>query len=105
MEDQLYKYIGNVVRTARDLKKWTQQELSDKMSLTRSSIANIELGRQKIQVHVLYELAKVLDITVVELLPTAEISNKVEQKKFDEESNEFLEMILNNEELDNGGDE
>ena len=48
---------------------FTQQALADKVSLTRTSITNIERGRQHIQLHTLYSLAKALEVEVVDLLP------------------------------------
>lgn len=49
MEDALYVEVGRRIR-----------EQSKNVGLTRYSIAYIELGRQKIQLHVLYHFSNVL---------------------------------------------
>ncbi|ARU60941.1 hypothetical protein CBW65_07480 [Tumebacillus avium] len=69
METTLYEYIGKKIREARENKSWTQSDLSTKVDLTRTSVTNIELGRQKIQIHVLYNFARALSISPHELLP------------------------------------
>jgi transcriptional regulator with XRE-family HTH domain len=41
--------------------------------MTRTSITNIESGRQKVQLHTLYAIADALDVSPEALLPAAEI--------------------------------
>ena len=48
----------------------TQEQLAAKLRLTRTSITNIERGRQHIQLHVLYRLARSLEVEVLDLLPS-----------------------------------
>jgi transcriptional regulator with XRE-family HTH domain len=50
----------------------SQETLAAAVGLSRSSIANIECGRQKIGVSLLYEIADVLQTTPHELLPAPE---------------------------------
>lgn len=106
MEDQVYSEIGKRIREGRDTKGWTQQELSDRMELTRSSIANIELGRQKIQVHVLYTFAEVLGLNPLDLLPQPSVIKNKEKydSNLDTESRDFLQRILEKS-SHTGGDE
>ncbi|QMV42665.1 helix-turn-helix domain-containing protein [Cohnella cholangitidis] len=109
MEHLIYTEIGRKIREERDKKGWTQQELSDMVELTRSSIANIELGRQKIQVHVLYTFAKLFGINPTDLMPQ---TNQIyqdevitdEKESLDKESRDFLERILKKS-SHGGGDE
>ena len=49
--DLLYAEIGLEIRDARKKREWNQADLARDIGLTRSSIANIEAGRQKILVH------------------------------------------------------
>ena len=67
--DQLYSILGKLVRTRREQAKLTQDELAQRVGLTRTSISNIESGRQKIQVHTLYTIAEALHVPADALLP------------------------------------
>jgi ribosome-binding protein aMBF1 (putative translation factor) len=57
-----YVLFGEAVRDARHALKWNQQELADKMKMSRGSIANIETGRQRILLTDLFDFAKVLRV-------------------------------------------
>ncbi len=70
--DHLYKTIGKQVRARREVMRLTQEDLARRIWLTRTSITNIEQGRQKIQVHTLCALAEALQVAPSALLPTAE---------------------------------
>ncbi|MDQ0914658.1 helix-turn-helix domain-containing protein [Paenibacillus sp. V4I5] len=65
----LYEEIGRKVKDARVMRGFTQQELSDRIRLSRSSVASIEIGVQKIPLHTLYEICFVLGIEVHQVLP------------------------------------
>ncbi len=67
--DQLYSIIGKLVRTERERAKLTQDVLAQRVGLTRTSISNIESGRQKFQVHILYAIAEALHVSADTLLP------------------------------------
>jgi ribosome-binding protein aMBF1 (putative translation factor) len=57
-----YVLFGEAVRDARHALKWNQQELADKMKISRGSIANIETGRQRILLTDLFDFARVLRV-------------------------------------------
>ena len=67
--EHLYRSIGQLVRAGRKEAELTQDELAQRVGLTRTSINNIEHGRQKIQVHTLYALAEALSVPASALLP------------------------------------
>lgn len=46
-----YRQFGLRVEQLRTSLGWTQTDLSKKVNLTRASIANIELGRQRVLLH------------------------------------------------------
>lgn len=48
----------------------TQGELARLVGMTRTSISNIESGRQKLQIHTLYDVARALEVSPTALLPT-----------------------------------
>ena len=66
-----YKRLGQRIREARTRSGLTQQELAAKVDLTRTSVTNIELGRQKLLVHALVEIAAALQVAPDKLLPAA----------------------------------
>lgn len=67
--DPFYKQIGVTLRRAREALGMTQGELAQLVGLSRTSLTNIELGRQRILVDQLVELATALHISVVSLIP------------------------------------
>ena len=67
--DELYAEIGKRISKARLDFGMTQEQLGKQLSLSRTSITNIEGGRQKILVHILLEIADVLEVKVGDLLP------------------------------------
>ncbi len=70
-ESELYPRFGQLVRRHRERLGLNQAEIGQAIGLTRASIANIETGRQRIPLHHLYRLARVLKVDVHALLPTA----------------------------------
>lgn len=68
---QFYEEVGRRIREARIRRKpkLTQQGLADLVSLTRTSITNVEKGRQKFLLHTLADIAKALQVEPASLLP------------------------------------
>jgi transcriptional regulator with XRE-family HTH domain len=64
-----YKALGGLVRKARDKAGITQDALAARVGLTRTSVTNIEKGRQKLLVHTLCDLASALGVPATALLP------------------------------------
>ncbi len=62
-----YVLFGEAVMNARHELYWTQQELADKMGLSRGSIANIETGRQRVLLTDVLDFAKKLKLNPQEL--------------------------------------
>jgi len=70
LEHELYEKVGARVRAAREAARLTQEELGRRIGLTRASVTNIEKARQNVQLHTLYDIARVLDVPVTALLPS-----------------------------------
>ena len=68
-ETELYARFGQLVRLHRERLALNQGEIGRAIGLSRASIANIETGRQRIPLHHLYSLARVLKVDVHALLP------------------------------------
>lgn len=69
MSEELYVALGKNIRHYRDAAKMTQAELARELDLTRASIANIEVGRQRILLHHVFILAHALHVSVDDLVP------------------------------------
>src|SRR3954471_22522267 len=63
------KEFGRTLRSVRKKVGLSQQELADRVALSRPSIVNIELGRQGISLDQLFVFSGALGIAAVELLP------------------------------------
>lgn len=68
-EEQLYRTIGRRLRERRDSMGVSQGRLAKQVGILRTSVTNIEAGRQRPPVHLLYRLALALNIDVPQLLP------------------------------------
>jgi transcriptional regulator with XRE-family HTH domain len=67
--NRFYGEVGGLVQAARTKRGFSQVELGAKVELTRSSIANLEAGRQRIRLHILALIADVLRVNLSDLLP------------------------------------
>lgn len=65
----LYFVLGKRVRAAREKANLRQIDLAEKVGLTRTSIVNIEQGKQRIQLVELYRVALILGVEIADLLP------------------------------------
>lgn len=64
-----YAELGRRIREERDRMGLTQETLASRVSLTRTSVTNIEKGRQKLLVHTLMDIAAALEVSPGSLLP------------------------------------
>jgi len=67
-ERSLREKLGEQLRSARVKTGLSQAGLAEKLSISRPSIASIEAGRQSVAVEQLVDIAKLLDISAVEVL-------------------------------------
>jgi transcriptional regulator with XRE-family HTH domain len=65
----LYREFGILLATERKRKRLSQAQFAELVNLSRTSITNIECGRQPIQLHQLYFFASILRIGAHTLLP------------------------------------
>lgn len=68
----LYADVGNRIRERRDELGLTQQALASAVGLSRTSITNIEQGRQKLLINTLFDIAETLEVSIADLLPDSE---------------------------------
>jgi transcriptional regulator with XRE-family HTH domain len=67
---KLYKIIGRRLKQRRKELGMTQSELAETIGHLRTSVANIEAGRQKAPLHVLFTLSNELGIELASIIPT-----------------------------------
>ena len=71
--DLLYQEFGILLASERRRRHLSQAQLGARVGLSRTSVTNIECGRQPIQLHQLYLFASVLKSDVSKLLPKESI--------------------------------
>ena len=99
-EDEFYAALGSKVRRLRSEQRLTQEQLAEELGLNRTSVTNIEKGKQKILVHTLIDLAKTFQIEPSELLPSFQTKttpvSKMLQKGSSQIQKDFLKSVLEN---------
>jgi transcriptional regulator with XRE-family HTH domain len=86
-KDILYSQIGEKVRLLRTSVSLNQEDLSKKVGMTRSSIAQIEAGKQAVSVYTLYRIGEALNKPLTDILPSplnqfdAYSENRLEKKE------------------------
>jgi transcriptional regulator with XRE-family HTH domain len=63
-----YRLFGAAVEQLRTLLGWTQLDLAKKLDMSRGSVANIELGRQRILLDEVEKFALVFNTTPKNLM-------------------------------------
>lgn len=64
-----YVHVGRAIRQLREERGLTQTDLGTAVGLTRTSISNVEKGRQKILLHTFYDVAETLMADPAAILP------------------------------------
>jgi transcriptional regulator with XRE-family HTH domain len=77
-ELQIYQAVGERIRAERKKLKITQDELATQIGLTRTSITNLEQGKQKLLLHTLVQIAHCLGTSPARLLPNQKTQPSVE---------------------------
>jgi transcriptional regulator with XRE-family HTH domain len=71
--DMFYIAVGKKVRTTRNDAGLSQTMLAQRIGFTRSSVANLEAGRQRIALHLFVLIAQALGTEPATLLPESTI--------------------------------
>lgn len=92
-----YKQLGKKICAARKSANLKQEYLAMEIGLTRTSLVNIEHGNQKIQLHTLLTLIRILEIDLLELLPETG-NNKPQElnKKLEKNLSKEIELKFEN---------
>jgi transcriptional regulator with XRE-family HTH domain len=90
-----YAALGLAIQKARKAKRITQLRLSRAVNLSRTSITNIERGRQPVPVHLLVQLAHALGLTAADLLPKEDLPTVPESvKKLPAAQQEWVTRVI-----------
>jgi transcriptional regulator with XRE-family HTH domain len=86
----------------------TQEELAGLVSLTRTSITNVEKGRQKLLLHTLSDIAEALEVDLASLLPgdgkEADTHLRDSLKRHSPSAKAFIESALSAAQRERSGD-
>jgi transcriptional regulator with XRE-family HTH domain len=84
--DRLYQMVGDRVCKARTAIGMSQTKLSNQVGVNRVSIVNIEKGRQRAPLDTLWQIANVLGVELVQLIPkNADFAKAADGIKLDAE--------------------
>lgn len=61
--EPVYVSFGEIIKAHRIKRGWTQTDLAEKVGLSRTSVTNIEIGRQRVLLSDLFDFARALDVT------------------------------------------
>lgn len=95
----MYQEVGRLIGAYRRKHKLSQAVLAQRVGHTRTSVTNIEAGRQRIPLDLLFTIADILQVDVRDLLPAAsftlptEIERKV-PKQYDDAQLRALKRIV-----------
>ena len=80
--ERFYRELGDRIRQHRERseRSMTQEELGRRVKLSRTSIVNIEKGRQHLAAHQVYQFAEALKVRPAALLPPMEDGAWVAEK-------------------------
>jgi transcriptional regulator with XRE-family HTH domain len=73
--DEICKRFGKLLAGRRTESGMSQEAFAKAVGLSRTSITNIERGRQPISLHTLYFMADILGVEPADLLPPASKNN------------------------------
>lgn len=91
--DGFYEQLGDRIRRARLSAGLSQEELGRKVGLNRSSISNVEKGRQRILAHVLMDFSAALNVSPARLLGDGPAEPDL-LSGLPEETKSFVEDVL-----------
>ena len=85
----IYELFGQQIRSRRNALGLTQDQIAERIRLTRGSVANIEAGRQSVLLHQFLDIADALGVPPAQLLPVT--SATVQHR----EEAEMPQVVLN----------
>ncbi|MEQ6390320.1 helix-turn-helix transcriptional regulator [Bacillaceae bacterium S4-13-58] len=103
--EEFYNQVGENIKKIRKERGFTQNDLAHAVELSRTSVTNIETGRQRYPLHKLWEISRFLRIDMIKLLPQSTNFPEMKIKKpIEMDEKDIYEMIsaLSNDEIGSG---
>lgn len=72
-EDSFWTFVATKVKELRLSRGWSQEDLAKELGYSRTTLINVEKGRQKPPAYVLFHVAYLLDVPFATLFPSLEI--------------------------------
>lgn len=100
-ENDFYQRLGASIRRSREEADLTQTELAAMVGVSRTSLTNMELGRQRILVDQLASVAMALNTSVGDLMSNIELEDKAlaSKQKLPRTVSQFLNKFNSVEEV------
>lgn len=96
-QSEFYKQVGALIKKARLRSDLKQEYVANRLGLTRTSIVNIEKGDQRILLHTVLELAKLLETDVREFFPDiTDYANTSLNKNSEEKISKAIDKQIKN---------
>jgi transcriptional regulator with XRE-family HTH domain len=97
--DDLYNQFGRLFREARRAAGLSQAAVAARVGLNRTSIANIESGRQHFPYHMLFRLSEAVGVAPASLLPESRVIAVVPESKLrrfdlEEDESEWVNRLI-----------
>ena len=94
----VYQIVGQNIRQFRKQKKINQLSLASQVNLSRTSLVNIEYGRQQPSLFTLWDIAQSLGVTLHDLVPRTpyQVDNLEISVKSNINNLKLLELIQTN---------
>lgn len=73
----LYQLVGEKIRKQRELQQITQEKMANAAGILRTTLSNIENGRQQPAIHILFSIASALQTDVFTLIPRIDEIDKI----------------------------
>ena len=62
------KKVNETIRNLREKNNWSQEDMAEKMNMSKNGYAKIERGETKLNLHKLEQIANIFNIDVLELI-------------------------------------
>ena len=95
--NKFYLGIGDNIKKFRTKRDYSQDDLAKFLDLTRTSVVNIEKGRQRPPIHTLFEIANFLNVPIEDLFPTEK--EKLQQIDFKFLQERFKSISMDKEKI------
>lgn len=90
-----YKSVGNLIKRQRNSANKTQDDIATVLNLNRASYANLESGRQRIPVDIIWKLSVFYNTPIKNLVPEPDIDKKSGTTSLIDDSHQTHDYIPN----------